>query len=291
MAASALLLRTGDDAGSYRSGSPVEPRPVSVYIDRPQLRPVSNVLVGRNGLVSSTSFGVILPTGTLSAPTGNETMTASRASAVRNWVPLVDLSVEPTGYGWMLAPLLTAFASDGDPTDLDQTDEGIVALSMGPHGGTSAPARAEAPSENTPEAYAASRVRELSGLEAEKVSDLLGVTRTAFYDWLGGVKPRGKRRYHLFQVQHGIEEAARRLGSSREVAAWLVTPTPSGRLPIELLKTHQYDLCRALLTKSSKPRLPSRSRRRLDSEALGSALDRITPRPAPEDYDDGPADE
>jgi hypothetical protein len=289
--ASAHEQRTGDESGRTRLAV-AEAESFSVYVDASALPVLRSA--GHRGTErwAYASLNVVVPgiAEGLALPTGQETMLVANAAPVRSWFPLVDLAAEPTGYGWMLVPVLCAFVSEGDASDIDETDEPSVCLTM-VH--TETPdAGAEASPQNTPEAVAAARVRDLSGLEGERLAELLGVSRTAFYDWLRGVKPRGKRRDHLLHVEHIIDEAARRLASAREVAAWLMAPSEvSGRVPFALLKEHQYELARSLLTRTRRPRLPSRARRPLERAELREALDRTTSRPAPEDYEDVPPDE
>jgi hypothetical protein len=228
----------------------------------------------------SPSFDFVLQATGSAFPTGQETLVAQHSMPLRSWFPLVDLWAPPTGYGWMLTPILCASVAEGEAGDLDETDEPTVTLSYHDAGPVFDP-------EILPEAEAAARIRELSGLETEKLATLLGVTRTAFYDWLRGVRPRGKRRDHLFQVAHLVEDAARRLGEPRAVAAWLMTPSQaSNRVPFELAREHQYDLARSLLTRKTRATLPRRARTTLDRAELGARMDSITSRPALEDYDD-----
>jgi len=84
-----------------------------------------------------------------------------------------------------------------------------------------------------------------------------------------------------------VEDDARRCGGPREVATWLMTPSAvSNRVPFDLLKEHQYDLCQSLLTRTSRRRLPERRRRQLGPNELRQEVDRITARAATEDYED-----
>jgi hypothetical protein len=292
MPASARLLRTGDDAGANRLGGPSETRHLSVYVDpMPAWAVTSNVNLSA-AIAPSASFDVLLPSIAVAPafPTGQDILTVLRQVPVRNWFPFIDIVQPPTGYGWMLAPVLSNVVAQEDATEADETDEPTATHPLPVRRETAG--RVTSLRESTPESVAAARVRELSGLEGERVAELLGVTRQAFYDWLDGVKPRGKRRDHLMQVQHVLEEAARRRGSPRDVATWLMTPSQvSNRIPFDLLKEHQYDLCRSLLTKTARPRIPTRARRRFAGDELRESLERITSRPAPEDYDDDPAEE
>lgn len=282
MSVSARQLRTGADAGAPRLGARNDARNAPVYVD--PTPPTSGSFAFAATIGSSASFDVVLHANSNGPafPTGQDTMAAPHPTPVRSWFPLIDLSMQPTGYGWMLAPVLCAFVSEGDASDLDETDEPSTTVLL-----PRAAIRLAATPESTPEAAAAMRVRELSGLQAEKLAELFGVTRTAFYGWLRGVKPRGRRRDHLLQVAHLVEEAARRLGGPREVAAWLMAPSPaSNRVPFELVRDHQYDLARSLLTRRRRAALPVRARTRLGRAELREALDRVTARPSSEDYED-----
>lgn len=277
--AAALVLRTGDDAGTPNIGARKDPSNVPIYIQSKPL--TSGTLSLTTTIGASQSIDFLLQANAVGSafPTGQETLIAQHSMPLRSWFPLVDLWAPPTGYGWMLTPVLCASVAEGDAEELDETDEPFVALA---HHGVRIAAL-----EVAPEADAAARIRELSGLETEKLANLLGVTRTAFYDWLRGVKPRGKRRDHLLQVAHLVEDAARRLGEPRAVAAWLMTPSQaSNRIPFELAREHQYDLARSLLTRRSRAALPKRARTTLDRAELRSRVDSITSRPAPEDYED-----
>ncbi len=276
--AAARVLRTGDDAGTPSTGARNDPSDLPIYI---QSKPLTSGCMALTATIGpSPSFDFVLQATGPAFPTGQETLVAQHSIPLRSWFPLVDLWAPPTGYGWMLTPVLCASVAEGEAGDLDETDEPTVTLSHHDAGPVADP-------EIPPEAEAAARIRELSGLETEKLATLLGVTRTAFYDWLRGVRPRGKRRDHLFQVAHLVEDAARRLREPRAVAAWLMTPSQaSNRIPFELARDHQYDLARSLLTRKTRAALPKRARTTLDRAELGARVDSITSRPAPEDYED-----
>jgi DNA-binding transcriptional regulator YiaG len=269
MADAAIQLRTGDDAFPYRVNAPVAER------------------FARVALPYDVRFPLALHG--LWYPTGQDTMAGVRAATVRNWFALLDVGQGSTGYGWITAPILRAYVTEGDVLDLDETDEPLTAPTE--------LAQEQRPnlelihtSKRSPEAVAASRLRELSGLQAEKLAEIFGVTRTTFYNWLKGARPRGTHRDRLLHVVQLLEEAARVLGGARDVSAWLITPSAaSRRIPVELLKQEQYDLCRSLLTRSRtvRPVLPQRTtRRRLAGSQLRDALERISSSPALEDYED-----
>ncbi len=213
-------------------------------------------------------------------PTGEDTRPET-AVPVRNLFSRIELSEDSTGYGWLTAPLVAAYSISTLAAHLDETD----ALEEQPE--MLVPAVAEVTIRTrTPEGDAAARLREISGLQIGKLADLFGVARPTYYNWLNGVRPRGEHRDHLLFAAQFVEEAGRVLGEPRAVGAWLLSPSPaSGRIPIELLKNRQFDLCRALLTRGSGTRkaLPVRTKHRLSGQELRDAMERHSPRPSGED--------
>jgi transcriptional regulator with XRE-family HTH domain len=212
--------------------------------------------------------------------TGEDTQ-REPAAPVRNLFSRIELSEDSTGYGWLTAPLLRAYSLGTRASLLDETDtlqeHPQVLISTAPEVATRV---------RTPEGDAAARLRELSGLQIGKLADMFGVARPTYYNWLKGVRPRGEHRDHLLFALQLMEEAGRILGEPRNVGAWLIAPsTASGRIPIELLKNKQFDLCRALLTRGSGTRkaLPARTKRRLSGQELRDAMERYSPRPSLED--------
>lgn len=270
----AEVLRTGDDAIPVR----LERRPASRFASVPLPVRSANYF----------SFPLIIT----DWPTGNDTW-QEPTEPVRNWVSLIELAEDSTGYGWVRAPLLRAYTGGGASVEIDETtsredqERAVIAASI--------PVETEILWARTPEGDAAARIRELTGLQIEKLAELFGVSRGAYYNWLSGTRPRGDHRDRLLFAQQLLEEAARILGEPREVGAWLISPSPaSGRVPIDLLKNGQYDLCRSLLTRSGVKRkaLPVRTKRRLGGEDLRAEMRRISPAPAIEDIDDPvPSDE
>jgi transcriptional regulator with XRE-family HTH domain len=212
---------------------------------------------------------------------------------VRNSFPLIDVQVKPTGYGWMSAPILHAYLVEGDPQDLDETGSRERAVSFvaepkpEPALPLVEPAVSERP-ERPPEASAVDRLAALTGLEMEKLADLLGVSRATLYAWRGGAKPRGSKRDHLHQVAAVMEEVAQRVGGAREVAAWLLTPSAaSNRRPCDILRDRRYDICRSMLTRRAAARvaLPQRAPRMLSPSELRHRLDQVSRKPSVEDYE------
>ncbi len=267
MPSAAQVLRTGDDA-------------VPVRFER---RPTSR-LVGVPLPLSANYFSS--PLVMSDWPTGNDTWQEPR-EPVRNWVSLIELAEDSTGYGWIRTPLLRAYTGGGASVEIDETttredqERAVLAANI--------PVEMEVLRARTPEGDAAARIRELTGLQIEKLAEVFGVSRGAYYNWLNGTRPRGDHRDHLLFVQQLLEEAGRTLGDPREVGAWLISPSAaSGRVPIELLKNGQYDLCRSLLTHSGVKRkaLPVRTKRLLAGEDLRVEMRRISPAPALEDIDD-----
>lgn len=132
---------------------------------------------------------------------------------------------------------------------------------------------------------AAARLRDLSGLDAERLGELFGVSRVTFQNWTAGTIPHDARRERLLEVLSLVEEAAKRLGTPRATADWLLTPTTAGgKKPIQLLKARQDRAFRGHLLRAGRSRLllqaprPSRSRRVLTDEERASALARLQAR-------------
>jgi transcriptional regulator with XRE-family HTH domain len=230
--------------------------------------------------IGSSRIYYSLPQLSLEYPTGEDTW-ADTAAPVRSLFSRIELSEDSTGYGWLTAPVLRAFCLSAQASQLDETDtvgeQAQVLVSSAP---------AAAFRIRTPEGDAAARLRELSGLQIGKLADIFGVARPTYYNWLNGVRPRGEHRDHLLFALQLMEEAGRVLGEPRDVGAWLLSPSPaSGRIPIELLKNRQFDLCRALLTRGSATRkaLPARTKHRLTGQDLRDAMERYSPRPSLED--------
>jgi hypothetical protein len=102
-----------------------------------------------------------------------------------------------------------------------------------------------APSPGQPPA--AERLRDLTGLAAERLGAIFGVSRVMYQRWISGsVTPHSAHREHLLTVLTLVQEAARRLGSSRQVGDWLLQPVASnGPRPMDLLARRDYDALNA----------------------------------------------
>jgi len=292
MSSDTPALRTGEDTTSSGWGLSPRSRKLSLYCGTMAIPSWSTARGASPAREIELSGGFVANcVQVLQYPTGQETFPVLQ-EAVLSLVARIDLEDFSTGYGALRSPLLTTSPRAADLSEpLSETDDRSRVVVRYHRDWTTQEkkkiAAALPAAEQTPEASAASRIREISGLEADKIADLLGVTRQGFYAWLGGTKPRGKRRDHLMQVLHIMEEAARRSGGPRETAAWLMTPSAaSNRVPFELLKAHEYDLCRSLLTRSTTPRPALRPpRKRLAPGQLREAVDRLTSRAAGDDDD------
>lgn len=261
MSEAAVAFRTGDESGSLRS-------------DR------SGTRLFHAGVPGAPSTYYAANLALLAFPTGEDTRPETVAP-VRNLFSRIELQEDPTGYGWFRAPLLYVYTGGANTAELDETDtldERPEILSSAESPPTALP--------RTPEGDAAARIRELTALPVEKLAEIFGVSRVAYHNWLKGTRPRGEHRDHLLFTLQLMEEAGRILGTPRNVGAWLIAPSSqSGRVPIELLKNGQYDLCRAVLTHSpaSRRSLPIRTKRRLSGADLRAAMERYSPRPSAED--------
>jgi hypothetical protein len=94
----------------------------------------------------------------------------------------------------------------------------------------------------------AARLRELAGLGAGRLATVLGVSRTAYNNWIRSGTPQGPHGEQLLEIVSLVEEAAKRLGTPNATREWLLTPTsPGGKKPIELLGDRQYTTFRGYL--------------------------------------------
>lgn len=137
----------------------------------------------------------------------------------------------------------------------------------------------------------AKSLRDISGLELDRLSAIFGVSRTAYYDWMSGSTPRGERRDHLLEVLSLVEEASKRLGDPAGTSTWLLTPVSSrGERPIDFLAVRNYTTFRGLLLRIPTEREvirpflhPSRVRRELTRQEFKERIERLSPRPRSED--------
>src|SRR6266545_3836833 len=155
MPSAAQVLRTGDDA-------------VPVRFER---RPTSR-LVGVPLPLSANYFSS--PLVMSDWPTGNDTWQEPR-EPVRNWVSLIELAEDSTGYGWIRTPLLRAYTGGGASVEIDETttredqERAVLAANI--------PVEMEVLRARTPEGDAAARIRELTGRQIEKLAEVFGVSR------------------------------------------------------------------------------------------------------------------
>lgn len=105
-------------------------------------------------------------------------------------------------------------------------------------------AQCGAPSPGLPPA--AARLRDLTGLAAGLLGAVFGVSRVMYQRWISGSStPHSAHHEHLLTALTLVQEAARRLGSSR-IGDWLLQPVASnGPRPIELLARRDYDALNA----------------------------------------------
>jgi len=150
-------------------------------------------------------------------------------------------------------------------------------------------------SATSPAVAAASRLRQLSGLDAKTLGAIFGVTRTTYQNWLAGVSlPRGRRHRRLMEATALLEETAARLGNAQLVDAWLITPrSVSGQRPIDYLSGEKYTLYRGALLRAPgverllQPIRPTRHiRGTLSASELEDALQRLGPRAWQEEVTD-----
>src|SRR3990172_7576619 len=254
----------------------------------------TRALLQRIGYGLSTARGFLSTASGLDRPTGDDTQ-RNLAALVRNWFSLLDIAEDSTGYGWFRAPLLRAYAGEFQAPQLDETGTSADQAPKVLAEAVSIADVATAASVRTPEGDAAARLRELTGLQIGKLAEIFGVSRPTFYNWLKGTRPRGEHRDRLLFVLQVMEEAGRILGEQRWGGGLFIAPSAtSARVPLELLKAGQYDLCRSLLTRSGTARkaLPVRTKRHLSGQDLRDAMQRHSPRAAIEDIDEvGPSGE
>ena len=89
-------------------------------------------------------------------------------------------------------------------------------------------------------------IERLTGLPRVRIAeDLLGVTRQAFYDWLGGVRPTTVNERRIRGIVDVLGRATQRLGGPDAVRNWLLTPAGSRAVaPIDLMRESRLDEAR-----------------------------------------------
>ncbi|MGB8932433.1 MAG: hypothetical protein WCC48_14415, partial [Anaeromyxobacteraceae bacterium] len=93
------------------------------------------------------------------------------------------------------------------------------------------------PAFDRPRFSPAEELRALTGLTAQRLAELFGVSRTAYYKWMEGATPRDARYDHLLQVLSQVRDASARVGGVEDFAAWLRTPvSPGGKTPLDYLR-------------------------------------------------------
>jgi len=129
------------------------------------------------------------------------------------------------------------------------------------------------------------RLRELSGLDANRLASIFGVSRASYQHWVAGSIPKGARREHLLEVLPLIEEAAELLGGRNATSTWMLSPIlPGGPRPIDLLSKREYDAFRGSLLRApiehrmmTRP-APFGRRRQMTATEVDEALQRLSGR-------------
>jgi transcriptional regulator with XRE-family HTH domain len=89
-------------------------------------------------------------------------------------------------------------------------------------------------------------LRDLSKLDASRLGELVGVSRTTYQAWLKGSKPRGKKLELVGRLLSLMEEATEVRGTA-DLDVWLRTPVEAGGpSPFDLLKEGRYRAFRGL---------------------------------------------
>ncbi len=111
-------------------------------------------------------------------------------------------------------------------------------------------------------------LRARSGLTWEQISRLLKVSRRSVHLWANGSTVTPANEEHMGRVLSVLRAADR--GSPRETRAALLTPSPEGVVPFDLLADMRYEAALELLKSMrgrTRPRRPP-----LSEEALASRL-------------------
>lgn len=94
----------------------------------------------------------------------------------------------------------------------------------------------------------AESLRRISGLDAARLAQIFGVSRTTYQQWVAGTTPRGTRYDDLLRVLSLHREAAEHLGGTAPLTVWLRTPvSPGGPTPADLLRQRRYPAFRGFL--------------------------------------------
>jgi len=138
----------------------------------------------------------------------------------------------------------------------------------------------------------AGRLRTISGLNIEQLTEIFQVSRPTYYKWMSGSIPHGTHREHLLEVLPLVEEVFKRLSSRKATSDWLLTPViPNGKKPADYLKLRQYSAFRGFLLRARtgqetiKPLTTSRRiHHELSREEVEDALERLSPKAWKEDF-------
>lgn len=112
------------------------------------------------------------------------------------------------------------------------------------------------------------QLRDVSGLDAERLRTVFGVSRAAYSRWASGeATPRPEHQEKLLRILSIAEELNKRLGSPEAVADWLLKPISFlGKRPLDLLAEDDEDMIAGLVLSLPAPRDLSRPvRRRVSS--------------------------
>ncbi len=97
----------------------------------------------------------------------------------------------------------------------------------------------------------AEELRAITGLEAGRLAEVFGVSRTTFYKWMEGAVPREARQHHLLEAVAHMKDAKRKLPASVDVAVWLRTPVSAGgKSPLDYLQEQRFSTFRGLLLRA-----------------------------------------
>ena len=131
-------------------------------------------------------------------------------------------------------------------------------------------------------------LKDLSGMDAGRLAQVFGVSRTTFHQWASGATtPRGDHMEHLLEVLPLVQEAALRR-PPQELAIWLKTPVePAGPKPLDLLGDNEYMAFKGFLHRQPiEERLmarPPSTRRVATDRSVRPSIEDITTRIVVED--------